>query len=43
MDKYVQLKMFNHDCQIQVYIYNFIYVDPETMPVENISSYKNAC
>ena len=31
MDKYAQLKRFNHDCQTQVYIYDFMYVDPGTM------------
>ena len=29
MYKYVQLKRFHHDHQLQVYIYAFIYVDPE--------------
>ena len=31
MDKYAQMKMFNYYCQIQVYLYDFIYVYPDTM------------
>ena len=34
MDKYAQLKRFHHDCRIQVYMYAFMYVDPEKMSVE---------
>ena len=34
MDKYAQLKRFPHDFRLQVYMYAFLYVDPETMPVE---------
>ena len=33
MDKYAQMKRFRHDQRLQVYMYDFIYVDPETMPV----------
>ena len=33
MDKYAQLEIFHYDCQLQVYIYAFMYVYPETMPV----------
>ena len=33
MGKSAQLKRFHHDCRLQVYIYSFVYVDPETMPV----------
>ena len=32
--KYAQLKRFHHDHQIQIYMYYFIYEDPETMSVE---------
>ena len=34
MDRYAQLKRFHHDCQIQVYMYAFMYVYPETIPME---------
>ena len=34
MDKYAQLKCFRHERQLQVYMYAFMYVDPETMTVE---------
>ena len=34
MDKYAQLKRFHNDRWLQVYMYAFMYVDPETMPVE---------
>ena len=33
MYKYAQLKIFHHDRQRQVKISDFMYVDPETMPV----------
>ena len=29
MDKYAQLNIFHHDHQLQVYMYAFMYVDPE--------------
>ena len=32
--KYAQLRRFYQDQLLQVYIYTFMYVDPETMPVE---------
>ena len=35
MDKYSQLKRFHHDRQLQAYMYDFMYVDTETMPVED--------
>ena len=35
MHKYSQLKKFNHDRQLQVYMYNFMYVFPQKMPVED--------
>ena len=34
MDKYAQLKRFHHDLQLKVYMYAFMYVDPETVPGE---------
>ena len=34
MDKYAQLKRFHRYCQLQVYMYDFMYVDPEIIPVE---------
>ena len=33
MDKYAQLKRFYRDHRLQVYMYNFVYVDPQKMPV----------
>ena len=35
MDKYAQLKRFHHDHRLQVYMYANIYVDTETIPVED--------
>ena len=35
MFKYAQLKRFYHDCRIQIYMYDFMYVDPQTIPVED--------
>ena len=35
MDKYAQLKRFNHDQRLQVYMYAFMYVDTQTVPVED--------
>ena len=35
MDKYAQLKRFHHDHQLQFYMYALMYVDPETMIVED--------
>ena len=35
LDKYAQLKYFHHYCQIQVYMYHFIYVDTETITAED--------
>ena len=34
VDKYANLNRFHHDYRIQVYMYDFMYVDPDTMPVE---------
>ena len=34
MNKYAQLKRFHHNRRLQVYIYDFMYVDLEPMPVE---------
>ena len=34
IDKYAQLNIIHHDRQLQVYMYDFIYVDPNTMPPE---------
>ena len=33
MDKYAQLKRFHNDLRLQVYMYSFMYVDQEKMPV----------
>ena len=35
MYNYAQLKRFHHDRQLQFYMYAFMYVDPDTMPVED--------
>ena len=35
MDKYAQLKIFKHDLRPQVYMYAFMYVDPEKKQVED--------
>ena len=33
MDKYDLLKIFHHGHRLQVYMYDLMYVDPETIPV----------
>ena len=35
MEKYEEQKKFQHDCQFQVYMYDFMFIDPERMPVED--------
>ena len=35
MYKYAQLKMFHLDRQLQVYMYDFMYVDPDAISVED--------
>ena len=39
MDKYVLMKRFHHDFQVQVYIHVFVYVDPDKMVEEYYSPY----
>ena len=34
MYKYAQLKRFHHERRLQVYMYDFMYVYPETIPEE---------
>ena len=34
MDKYAQLNRLHHDRQLQVYMYSFMYVDPQKIPVK---------
>ena len=49
MDKYSQLKRFHHDRVLQVYMHAFMYVDPDTIPVQDrftatktfVENYKN--
>ena len=42
MYKYAQLKKFNCEHRLQVYMYTFVYVDPQNMPVEDhFSAAKN--
>ena len=45
MDKYGLLKRFHHDLRLQVYMYDFMYVDPQTIPVEDhfTATKKNCC
>ena len=43
MDKYAQLKRFFHDLRIQFYMYDFMYVDPKTMPVEDYFPATKTC
>ena len=35
MDKYTQLKKFQHDLRLKVYMYAFMHVYPETILVED--------
>ena len=35
MDKYAQLNRFHNNRQLQVYMYNFMYVYPEMIPVDD--------
>ena len=35
MDKYAQLKRFHHDRQLQVYMYAFMYINHQIMPLED--------
>ena len=35
MYKYAQLKRFHHEHQLQIYMYALMYVNPQTMPVED--------
>ena len=35
IDKYAKLKRFHHDRPLKVYIYDFMYIDPQTMPAED--------
>ena len=35
MDKYVLLKRFRHDCRLQFYMYDLLYVDSKIIPVED--------
>ena len=35
MDKYSLLRRFHHDLRLQFYMYDFMYVDTETIPVED--------
>ena len=49
MHSYAQLKCFHHGLRLQVYMYNFMYVDPDTIPVQDrftatktfVENYKN--
>ena len=47
MDKYALMNRFHYDCQLQVYMYAFVYVYPETISEEyyflatkNLENYK---
>ena len=39
MDKYVRMDRFHHYRQLQVYIYAFMYIDSDTMQVEDSFPY----
>ena len=43
MDKYSQMKMVHRDRRLQSYMYTFVYVDPEKIPVEDYFTAKNTC
>ena len=43
MDKYAQLERFHNFRQLQVYMYDFMYVDPETNTVEDHFPDKKVC
>ena len=34
MDRYAQLNIFHHARRLQFYMYDFMYVDPQKIPVE---------
>ena len=34
MNKYIQIKKFHHGCWFKVYIYNFMYIKPDTISEE---------
>ena len=34
LEIYKKMNMFHHDHQLQVYMYDFMYVDPKTIPEE---------
>ena len=36
--RYARLKSFHYDRQLQVYMFAFMYVDPQKMPVEDYFS-----
>ena len=42
MYKYAKLRRFYHDCRLQFYIYDFIYVDVQTIPLEDHFTAKKA-
>ena len=33
--KYTLMNTFHHDCWLQVYMYDFMYIDTDTIPVED--------
>ena len=39
MDKYALMKRFHYDLRLQVYMYDFMYVNPETMAEEEYFPY----
>ena len=39
MNKYALMKRCNHDLWLQVYMYDLMYVDPETIPEEDYLPY----
>ena len=39
MDRFSQIKKFHHDCRLQIYMYAFMYIDPEKMVEEDYFQY----
>ena len=42
MDKYSQLKRLNYDLRLQLYMYAFMYVDTNKIPVEDYFTYTSS-
>ena len=42
MDRYTQLKRFHHERRLQVYMYDFMYIGPRKMQVEDHHPFKKS-